>query len=130
MILSVFVPIIPVAKARPRFVRMGRFMRAYTAEKTADYEQAIKLYLTQHRPAAVPEGALKIVLTFHMPKPKAWRGAVFHVKRPDLDNLVKAVMDAMHGGWFKDDAQIAALSCSKVYSDQPGVQIDMGELSD
>lgn len=37
------------------------------------------------------------------------------VSRPDVDNLCKAVMDAMNENFFSDDAQISWADCRKMY---------------
>jgi len=48
-------------------------------------------------------------------------GLVFCPKRPDLDNLVKAVTDAMMaGGVLRDDAQIVAIQAQKLYAEKDG----------
>lgn len=37
--------------------------------------------------------------------------------RPDIDNLVKAVTDALNGILWKDDSQIVSLSAEKRYGE-------------
>jgi Holliday junction resolvase RusA-like endonuclease len=41
-----------------------------------------------------------------------------HIAKPDLDNLAKAVMDAISdlGTIWRDDSQVAALRMSKMYT--------------
>lgn len=41
-----------------------------------------------------------------------------HLKTPDLDNLVKFVLDAMNGHFYKDDSRITKIICSKKYNDE------------
>ena len=38
------------------------------------------------------------------------------VSKPDLDNMVKAVGDAMNGIAYSDDSQIVSLKARKVYA--------------
>ena len=46
--------------------------------------------------------------------------------RPDLDNLVKGLLDSMvDAGVLKDDGQITRLTLSKYYSDTEMVTIDI-----
>ena len=41
---------------------------------------------------------------------------IFHAKRPDIDNLIKLVADALQPRVLKDDAQIVMINASKWYS--------------
>ena len=68
------------------------------------------------------------------PKNKVWKRKpmprYWHTKRPDLDNLVKAVLDALNGLAWRDDAQIHTLNISKVVAagdEQPHVQVRIAE---
>lgn len=74
-------------------------------------------------------GALEIELEFIMLRPKAHFGTgkndgimkpnapKYHLHTPDLDNLVKFVLDAMNGKFYTDDAQIISIICSKSLSE-------------
>lgn len=47
-----------------------------------------------------------------------------HIYRPDLDKLIRAVLDSLTtAGVLSDDAQVQKLHAVKEYSNQPGVQI-------
>lgn len=68
-------------------------------------------------------------ITFHMPMPKSWsrkKKANMHGKphqqKPDLDNLLKAVGDAL----FDDDSCIWDISAKKVWSDIGKIEIEVG----
>jgi Holliday junction resolvase RusA-like endonuclease len=64
----------------------------------------------------IPEGSLHVDLLFIVKRPKAMRTPherVLHSKRPDLDNMVKAVLDALP---IEDDARIVSLSARKYYA--------------
>lgn len=63
-----------------------------------------------------------------MPRPKqANKDLQWHTKRPDLDNLEKAVIDALQSAkWFKDDSQICHKKTEKTVApvgEKPGVRI-------
>lgn len=76
------------------------------------------------RPLLPHDGPVALAMTFHMAVPKCRedeRGQP-HIIRPDGDNLVKLVMDAMNGLVYKDDGQVYRSSFEKVYaSDKPAV---------
>ena len=44
-------------------------------------------------------------------------------KKPDADNIVKAILDALNGLMYKDDSCIVELHCIKYYSDVPRVEV-------
>ena len=44
---------------------------------------------------------------------------MWHIKRKDLDNLVKFVLDALNEHAYYDDSQISLLTAGKLYVDQP-----------
>jgi len=131
----------PVAKARPRVTKDGR---AYTPAKTRAWEkmaaQAIALSWG-NAPKIDRPIAMTIVAVFPRPKsrPKkvskeewasglrTWRPA-----KPDLDNLVKAVLDAAQlSGVLADDLLVVGLSARKMYAglnDDPKVLVLFEEV--
>jgi crossover junction endodeoxyribonuclease RusA len=79
---------------------------------------ACKRAFVYRRPITSP---LLLRIVFFMPRPKSLKGpvgCVTHDKRPDIDNLSKAVMDAMTGIAFKDDGIIASLHAEKWYAEK------------
>lgn len=119
--ITMFIPVEPVAKGRPRFTRRGF---VYTPKVTRVYEQAIKNFLLQiDRPySSVIDKPLRICLHFFIRKPKSVKREYPSI-RPDVDNYAKAVLDAMNGIVFKDDGQIISLTVSKAYHTTPGTDV-------
>lgn len=111
----------PVAKGRPRFGNG----RAYTDAKTIAAEQSIlAAWLTQAGARKPHDGpvAVEIVATFIPPAswPKwkqqaAVNGLWPHMSKPDSDNLAKAVLDALNGVAWVDDAQVVRHQIEKQY---------------
>lgn len=119
----------PIAKIRPRFKRRGQFVSTYDPqEKLKDgYSWQVK---SQYRspPLTCP---IFLDVCFHMPIPKGTSkirqrqmcaGLIHHIKRPDLDNLVK-FLDYLNGIIFENDSQIVELRAKKIYSSNPGTVI-------
>ena len=48
---------------------------------------------------------------------------IHHMKKPDIDNLTKFVLDCMNQLVFVDDAQICTLYARKIYAISPGTEI-------
>lgn len=117
---EIFFPFEPIPKGRPKFTRMGH---AYTPEKTRDYEELIREYYRLHTEDFY-EDAIQIKLTFLMPIPKSTTKRVCRLieagvhkftKKPDIDNLMKAVLDALNGVAFDDDSLITKITADKKY---------------
>jgi Holliday junction resolvase RusA-like endonuclease len=47
---------------------------------------------------------------------------------PDLDKLIRAVLDGLTGVAYKDDGQVVRISAVKIYAQKIGVQIGITEL--
>lgn len=132
------VPGQPVAKGRPKFARQGGFVRTYTPEPTARYENLVKLAATQAMAGLPPiEGPVELWLDINLQIPASWSkkrqqeaaaGLVAATKKPDADNVLKAVKDGMNGIVWVDDAQAVEYRISKRYSTSPGVQVSVEQL--
>lgn len=132
---EMFFPFIPIPKGRPRFTRTGH---AYTPKRTSEYETNIADYYKMNN-GRFFDGPIAVRLVFYMPIPKGTSKRLFnimkegdfpHIKKPDLDNLVKAILDALNGVAFSDDSKITILRSSKMYSDSPGIWLEIKEVCD
>lgn len=72
----------------------------------------------------------KVEILFEMPYPasKLKKGSTAidtqpHTKKPDIDNLVKFVLDACNGILWEDDKKIVAINAKKIYSLEPKTKI-------
>ena len=69
------IPLLPVAKGRPKITTGTGFARAYTPKKTRDYESEVKFYFKaqhpKHEPFAVDD-TLKVTIEFYYPIPKSY----------------------------------------------------------
>lgn len=121
---------IATAQGRPRFFRRGNFVGTYDPDKShnwKDYVRSCVLNELKHRPLL--ETALLMRIAFFLPRPKTLpKKVMWHTKKPDLDNLAKAVKDALKGICYRDDSQIISLLTTKAYAgDRPMVVITIDE---
>jgi Holliday junction resolvase RusA-like endonuclease len=124
--LYLVIPVTPVPKARPRFAKGGW---AYSDPKTKAFEKECSSHFAAAMDGQAPfVGPLAVELVFGMKKPKVPKFSVPAV-RPDLDNLVKGVMDAANGFMFTDDGQIVAQHAYKVYSEEPQIVVSVWRLA-
>lgn len=128
---------IPKAKARPRFVRRGNFVQTYTPKTTLDYEKNIaEEYLLQGG-TVFEYPYLEMSIVAYFPIPKSTRKVdrllleteyVPYDKHIDIDNLAKAVMDALIGVAYIDDKQITSLKIKKYYGKVGRVVVKIREI--
>jgi len=119
------IPGIPMAQPRQRhrvaFVGGKMIAKNYlpqdspvNAFKAAAALEASKVF------TAPLEGAICLTVLFILPRPKSkmWKSRPmpreWHTSKPDLDNLEKALKDALKGVAWRDDAQVTAVVKSKV----------------
>jgi len=80
-------------------------------------------------------GPVSVTMTFSMARPKTRGNArLHHVVRPDLDKLIRAVLDALTGVLFTDDSQVTSITAIKRYVqiagyDVPGVIVRVESVS-
>ncbi len=138
--LRIEIPGEPVAQGRPRAFRLPNGqVRAYDPAKSrswkADARSAMRAAYGGGTLIAGPV-AVKIRAVFTCPKsdyrkrdprPQRW-----HAKRPDAENVAKAVLDAGTGVLWVDDAQVYRLTVEKVIGAQcepPRVEIVVEALA-
>lgn len=119
------IPIKPKAKARPRCGRNGAI---YTPMATVEFENEVKFWVMQQSPKKLL-GPLKADLMFFYSRPKvSSKSRVLKDSKPDLDNLVKAVLDALNGICYDDDSQIVDLRAAKRYDEDDSIILDITQM--
>jgi len=130
----------PVSKLRHRTTLRGKKHISYTPKKTADYEKIVSAYAKKAMGSIKPfsSGVLLCVL-FNFETPKSWTvqkkqdaldGQSLHTSKPDVDNLLKAVKDALNKIAYEDDSLVSVVFAAKQYSLKPGVFILVEEIND
>ena len=125
----------PRGKERPRF---GNSRQVYTPDKTTFYENQIKIaYYEQCGNVKFPEDSqleLFVKAYYKIPKSasKEKKAAMLSeqirpTKKPDGDNILKVVADALNGVCYKDDKNLVSMSIEKFYSDMPRIEVTVQE---
>lgn len=132
MIRTFTTSIEPRGQGRPRFRTIqckngAGAVATYKAREDVAYEKAVRdAYLLEHGGQKPLEGPLTVAVTALLPIPKSEtiaRKKLMHddlirpTKKPDIDNIVKAVLDALNGVAWVDDKQICELTAAKRYAD-------------
>jgi len=131
----------PIAKQRPRFFRKGNYVGTYNNQETEEgrwiWEARSQIPCGKHHLPLT--GPIILNLTFIMPIPKSFSKLrieyiksgleIPHVKRPDLDNLIKWVKDCLNGWLWKDDSQVYRIKdVYKIYGIQAATLIEIIEI--
>lgn len=109
------VPAVPVAQPRARATAFNGHARVYENKKhpVTEFKATVRMALREAYTGAPLTGPLRVDCLFIMPRPAAlvWKTKPMprlpHDKKPDRDNLDKAVMDALKGLAWVDDSQAA-----------------------
>lgn len=72
--------------------------------------------------AKITDEPVEMTMVFIMPKPKTVKRDLPTVP-PDLDKLVRGVLDALTHVCYSDDAQVVSINAHKVYGATPGVEV-------
>jgi Holliday junction resolvase RusA-like endonuclease len=126
--VAFIVPFKPQGKGRPRFSTGNA--RAYTPEKTKAYEKSIAWhYLAQGGKKLQFAGRPIILTLFARYKKRSTvigdqAGALAPVK-PDIDNVIKAVGDALNDVAWNDDVQIVSVYGAKLFAEDGKEQLDI-----
>jgi Holliday junction resolvase RusA-like endonuclease len=111
----------PIPAARPR---VTRFRGTYDPKQKE--KKIAQTYMAQQWKKNPHDCPIRLEISFLMPKPSSWsqkqkirQENASHVKKPDIDNLIKFTMDVMSGIVFRDDSCVYDLKAIKLYSETP-----------
>lgn len=117
--LTFFIPGEPSPQERPRFT--GKF--CYKSKRSRSNELNFKIHLQKQilKGFESLSGPVHISLHFFLrqPKKKSKELLTHPAKKPDLDNLVKFVLDNIQPTILLDDKQVCSISCTKEWSPSP-----------
>lgn len=126
--IHIIVPGEPVAQGRPRFGGG----RVYDPLKSRNYKDYVRTIAASHKSKQFLAGPVMMRVEIYRGIPKSWtlkkqrEAELGHVKptlKPDVDNYVKAIKDALNGICYVDDSQVTFLMISKHYARDPRVEI-------
>lgn len=124
--IAFVIPGVPVGKGRPKFARRGNFVTAYTPEKTASYENLVKMAAAEAMAGRdILSGAVSVGIHLFVTPPASWSQkkqnqaiagqGIYPTSKPDVDNVIKGIFDAMNEIVWKDDKQVVDVVVSKRY---------------
>ncbi len=129
--------VIPVPKERPRVVKNPKTGQVfgYTPERTAAMGRSVKAVIARVLGSSQPiSGPIRIDMTFVMPLPQTWpkwkkeaalEGLIVPTGRPDMDNLEKALLDALNETLIVDDSFVINRHAWKIYGEMPAIKMSV-----
>ncbi len=127
------VPGEPQGKGRARIGKVGGFSRLFPPAKTLAYESLVaQMAAPAMAGAPLIEGpvSLHCELRFSVPRSASKKhraamlaGQMRPTKKPDADNVLKAICDGINGVVWRDDVQAVDITLRKRYAEVPGVVV-------
>lgn len=125
----------PHGKDRPRFRKIGNYVKTYNTKSTKEYENLVKLSaLEQCKDQLDKEysGPVKMSIKAYFKPNKSISKKQYdlligqaHLKKPDSDNIAKIICDSLNKVAYKDDSQIYDLHIKKYYDNQERVEVEI-----
>lgn len=105
-------------KGRPRFTKAGH---TFTPQTTREYEDLIRAcYLEKMAGGKLDDGPVLVAIAAYYKRGRGDKGANVPTKKPDIDNIVKIVLDALNGVAYADDKAVVRVDARKQFSpDEP-----------
>lgn len=130
----------PQGKGRPRFQKAGQYVRTYTPDKTVAYENLVKLeYRRQcgdYKFEKEQQLDVRIAAYYSIPKSASKKkrsqmltNELRPTKKPDVDNVVKGVLDSLNQIAYHDDVQVVDCQLRKFYGENPRVVVVIKEAA-
>ncbi|MCU9958795.1 MULTISPECIES: RusA family crossover junction endodeoxyribonuclease [Bacillus subtilis group] len=133
--ITLHIPVEPMGAVR--MTGRGKFVNK-NAQRYLAYKDFIKLHAQkQMKGQQLYTGPTVVKVLFSMPIPKSWSKkkqqeaiSTVHIKKPDIDNLVKGVFDALNKTAWHDDNQVFMVIGAKVYGKEPGIEVQIMGLAE
>lgn len=137
--ISIYLDGVPGTKGRPQFARTSSGVRTFSRTKTIKYEARLKEVGRAAWPFPPVSYPIRLTIVAVFPIAKSWPkwqralaaiGKLWHVGRPDLDNVIKIACDGLNDVIWKDDGQVCDLRARKQYGETTGLWLTIEFLDD
>lgn len=116
----------PVPQGSMKFIRPGVMIHSRAADLAVwRADIARNAELSGFKPVT---GGFKIEINFVFIKPKS-ANRPFPTVAPDLDKLIRAVLDGLTGVAYEDDSQVILIQASKTYGEITGAWIGIEQIA-
>jgi len=128
MRVSFEIPTTPYGKARHRTGINGMM---YKDKVTENFENLVKV-MYQKATKHFFEDAIELYFVFNFSIPESYSkkkkksitdGEIKYTKKPDIDNLIKSIMDGLNKTAYKDDSQVYKIGAKKQFAERDSIQV-------
>ena len=127
---------VPNPQKRPRFARMGRFVKTFDPDKSL--KKDIIEGFTGQLPDTLISTPIRVEARFYFPhRTSHYRSngtlkdkSFIKSTKPDLDNLIKFILDTLNGVIWVDDSLIVELVAGKYYDEKPRTELYIRSYED
>lgn len=125
------------ARARTFYDTRAAKMRSVTPDQTRSYEDLIRWNYRAAGGVYYADKTLQVAIEAVYPIPQSFskakkndavNGDLRPTTKPDCDNVIKVVLDALNGIAYHDDKQVVCVSCSKYYGETGYIKIQLKEI--
>jgi len=107
----------------------GRGVLVHDSSRTQPWRDRVAWAARAVHQGAPWDGPLVVTLCFRLPRPQsAPKRRVLPDRKPDVDKLARAVLDALTGIVWTDDARVCRLVATKTYDPTPGLSVHVAPL--
>lgn len=119
-------------KDRPRYRRVGNFVQTYTTKSTKSFEEEISTQFIEQvgNEYCSYDGRVMLKMSISAEMPKSWSNKIkdkldedYNTNKPDIDNIIKAVLDGLNGVAYQDDKQICDIHATKYWSRENKIEL-------
>ena len=123
-----------IPQGRPRFARTRTGVRTYDPARSREYKTFVQWSTHELWPEKPLDGPLSVRIVEYRAIPESWSkkrraealaGVIRPTGRPDMDNVIKAILDSLNGRMWRDDSQVVSLHAEKRYGEIPRAEVEI-----
>lgn len=124
-------------KDRPRYRRVGKFVQTYTTKSTKCFELGLREQFLEQVGSiyGMYDGRIEMYIEIYIAMPKSWSNRLkttmngtSHTNKPDIDNIIKAILDSLNGLAYNDDKNICSIHVTKKWDFENRIDVSINYL--
>jgi len=127
--MEINIPMKSMGAPRPRFASG----HAYMPKTYKDYRAELGRWIMRNQPLPFYAKDISLLIDVTFAMPKSWSkkkrdqmDGSYHCQKPDVDNIIKPIMDELTGIVYADDASVFDIGCRKKWGIEDNIRIVIG----